>query len=70
MTDDQIRLDLPTLSAGRPLSLVAQEAALVFGCVRDEFDAAREVVREVLTRSPILAVPALPTSHHHEPTRQ
>jgi hypothetical protein len=70
MTDDQIRLDLPTLTTGRPFSLVAAEAALVFGCLRDELDAAREVMRELLTRSAILASPAPPSWHGHDALRQ
>jgi hypothetical protein len=55
MTDDQIRLDLPALAAGRPFSHVAEEAALVYGCVRDEIEAAGEVMRAMLTRAPVLA---------------
>jgi hypothetical protein len=67
MTDDQIRLDLPALAAGGPFSHVADEAALVVGCVVDGIEAAGEAMRTMFTRVAALADHALPRAESAEP---
>jgi hypothetical protein len=69
MSDDQIRLDLPALAAGRAFSHVTDEAALVFGCVLDEIEAVSEVMRDMFALAGSVADSALPAWQSHEAAR-